>query len=98
MLIGNFDKSLVCSEAVAPLFKNAHFKSFFACITKPIVINVEPLFLIRGNEASFPTCLNWEFFGESELIENQEGDFVTYIGLFYNNKQKYHSTCKLVEI
>ena len=46
MLIENFDKSLVCSEAVAPLFKNSHVGSFFACITKPIVINVEPLFFI----------------------------------------------------
>ena len=47
MLIGNFDISLMCSEAVAPLFKNSHIRSFFASITKPIVINVEPLFLIR---------------------------------------------------
>ena len=29
MLIGNFGKSLVCSEAVAPLFKNSHVGSFF---------------------------------------------------------------------
>ena len=47
MLIGNFDKSLMCSEAVAPLFKNGPRGSFFACIRKPIVINVEPLFLLR---------------------------------------------------
>ena len=31
----------------APLFKNGHIRSSFACITKPIVINVEPLFLRR---------------------------------------------------
>ena len=53
MLIGNFDKSLVCSEAVASLFKNGHIGSFFAFITKPIVINVEPLFLIRMAENLF---------------------------------------------
>ena len=34
MLIGNFDKSLVCCKAVAPLFKNSHIGSCFACITK----------------------------------------------------------------
>ena len=47
VIIGNFDESLVCSEAVAPLFKNGHVGSFFACITKPILMNVEPLFLIQ---------------------------------------------------
>ena len=40
--VENFNKSLVCSEAVAPLFKNGHFGSFFACIIKPIFYNVEP--------------------------------------------------------
>ena len=47
MLIGNFDKSLMCSEAVAPLLRNGRIGSFFACTRKPIVINVEPLFLIQ---------------------------------------------------
>ena len=47
MLIGNFDKSLMCSEAVAPLIRNGRIRSFFACTTKSIVINVEPLFLIQ---------------------------------------------------
>ena len=37
----------MCSYAVPPLFKNGHIGSFFACITKPIVINVEPLSLLR---------------------------------------------------
>ena len=46
MLIGNFDKSLMCSETVASLFKNGHIGPFFACTTKPIVVNVGPLFLI----------------------------------------------------
>ena len=54
MLIGNFDKSPVCSEAVAPLFINGHIRSFFACITRPIVINVEPLFSIRRHEVKAP--------------------------------------------
>ena len=49
MLNGNFDKSLVCSEAVAPLFKNGHVGSFFACITKPVVINDNAeLHAVRG--------------------------------------------------
>ena len=47
MLIGNFDKSLMRFKAVAPWFKNGYIGSFFACIRKPIVINVEPLFLLR---------------------------------------------------
>ena len=42
MLIGNFDKSFMRSKAVAPLLKNGHKGSFFACMTMPIVIIVEP--------------------------------------------------------
>ena len=37
----------MCSKAVPPLFKNGHIGSYFACITKPIVINVEQLSLLR---------------------------------------------------
>ena len=44
MLFGNLFKSLVCSETVAPLFKNRHIGPFLACRTKSTVINV---FLIK---------------------------------------------------
>ena len=71
MLIGNCDKSPVCSEAVAPLFKNVHIGSFFACITKPIVINVEPLFLIEEfPKLCFFLCYNISCFSFNALLNS----------------------------
>jgi len=80
MLIGNFYKSLVWSEAAGLLFKNGNVGSFFACITKPIVINayVEPLFMIRSWILS-QSCKR-SVFGRG-LLEN----------LPFNLKRKFHS-------
>ena len=68
MLIGNFDKSLVCSEAVALLLKNGHVGSFFACITKPIVIDFEPLFLIQCNLIFVELCVVFSSFEAGKLV------------------------------
>lgn len=43
-----FGKSLVYSKAAAAIvFKNANIGSYLDCITKPFIIKMDPLFLIR---------------------------------------------------
>jgi len=46
-MIGNFENSREHLEAYKAIVSNDHIRSFLGLITMPIVINVEPLFLIR---------------------------------------------------
>jgi len=49
MVIGNFKNSRGHLEAYTAIVQNDHIRPILGLITMPIVINVEPVFLIRGN-------------------------------------------------
>ena len=47
-VIGNFENSRWHLKAYAAIVSNDHIRPILGLITMPIVINVEPLFLIRS--------------------------------------------------
>ena len=47
MVIGNFKNSRGHLEAYTAIVQNDHIRPILGLITMPIVINVEPVFLIR---------------------------------------------------
>jgi len=52
MVIGNFKNSRGHLEAYTAIVQNDHIRPILGLITMPIVINVEPVFLIRTIHAS----------------------------------------------
>jgi len=48
MVIGNFKNSRGHLEAYTAIVQNDHIRPILGLITMPIVINVEPVFLIRS--------------------------------------------------
>ena len=73
MLIGNFGKSLVCSEALAPFFKNSHIGSFFSCKTKAYCYQCWATFLdtkcLTGLEDAFPAGCRWKDCNSTVLLK-----------------------------